>query len=237
MSKFEHNQILLAGEVLCDQSKPLKERFRALFSLKDAAKLDSENGDLIISLMFKGLDKTEPSALLKHEIAYCLGQTECPQAVALLETVLLDTSRETIVRHEAGEALGAIANRDCLPLLSKLAKEDPIPEVRDTCELAVDRINWLHGGQAEKEKSYLSKNPYNSVDPAPPAVEKDTSKLLQILLDENLSLFERYRAMFALRNKGDKESIQSLAQGNDNRIFLALRALRPNLTHTFVRDC
>ena len=220
MSKFEHNQLLIAGEVLCDQSKPLKERFRALFSLKDAAKIDSENGNLIISLMFKGLDKKEPSALLKHEIAYCLGQTECPQAVALLETVLLDTSRETIVRHEAGEALGAIANRNCLPLLSRLAKEDPIPEVRDTCELAVDRINWLHGGQAEKEKLYLSNNPYNSVDPAPPAVEKDTSKLLQILLDEKLSLFERYRAMFALRNIGDKESIQSIAQGNDNVIFL-----------------
>merc|ERR1711997_790145 len=139
MSKFSEKELNNAGNILCDQNKALKERFRALFSLKEAVKLDPNNSDHIVSLMFKALDKNEPSALLKHEVAYCLGQTECPKAVSHLETVLSDTSREPIVRHEAGEALGAIANKNCLPLLSRLAKEDPIPEVRDTCELAVDR--------------------------------------------------------------------------------------------------
>ena len=33
-------------------------------------------------------------------------------------------------------------------------------------------------------------------------------------IDEKLNLFERYRAMFALRNKGDSESITAIAEGN-----------------------
>ena len=214
MTKFTEGQLINAGNLLCDQNRPLKERFRALFSLKEAVTLESAKSDLIVNLMFKALDKNEPSELLKHEVAYCLGQTGCPQAVHLLETVLSDVSRETIVRHEAGEALGAIANKNSLPLLRKVAKEDMSPEVKDTCMLAVARIEWLYGGQADKEKDKLSSNPYNSVDPAPPSVERDTSVLLNLLLDEKLNLFERYRAMFALRNKGDSESITAIAEGN-----------------------
>ena len=213
MSKFTESQLLQAGSLLCDQNRPLKERFRALFSLKEAATIDNDKSDLIVNLMFKALDKNEPSALLKHEVAYCLGQTRCSKSVHLLETVLSDVSRETIVRHEAGEALGAIAHETSLPLLTKLAKEDLSPEVKDTCELAVARIEWLHGGQAEKEKDRLSLNPYNSVDPAPPSIECDNSILMDLLLDDKLKLFERYRAMFALRNKGDSESIIALAKG------------------------
>jgi len=221
MSKFCEKELIEAGTILCDQNKALKERFRALFSLKEAVKLDPNNSDLIVNLMFKALDKSEPSALLKHEVAYCLGQTECPKAISLLETVLSDTSREAIVRHEAGEALGAIGKLDSLPLLSKIAEKDPSPEVQDTCELAVARLQWLHGEQFQAENHLLSSNPYNSVDPAPPALERDTDKLLKNLLDENQSLFERYRAMFALRNKGDNESIAALAKGftSSNTLF------------------
>lgn len=213
MTNFTECQLLQAGNLLCDQNRPLKERFRALFSLKEAAKIDHDKSDLIVNLMFKALDKNEPSALLKHEVAYCLGQTGCSESVHLLETVLSDVSRETIVRHEAGEALGAIALEMSIPLLTKLSKDDLSPEVKDTCEIAVARIEWLHGGQAEKEKDRLSLNPYNSVDPAPPSVECDNSILIEILLDEKLKLFERYRAMFALRNKGDSQSIIALAEG------------------------
>ena len=213
MSAFTKIELEKAGAILCEQSRPLKERFRALFSLKNAVAIEGSAGNLIVNLMFKALHKNEPSALLKHEVAYCLGQTGCPEAVPLLQTVLSDMTFETIVRHEAGEALGAIANKDSLPLLSKLAKEDPAPEVMDTCKLAVARIEWLHGGQAEREKEHLSVNPYSSVDPAPPSLETNTSILLDELVNENLPLFERYRAMFALRNKGDDESIKALAQG------------------------
>ena len=74
-------------------------------------------------------------------------------------------------------------------------------------------MEWEQSKESEDEKSKLSSNPYASVDPAPPALERDTSVLRKNLLDESISLFERYRAMFALRNKGDKESILALSEG------------------------
>ena len=79
----------------------------------------------------------------------------------------------------------------------------------ETCVLAVERINWLHSDKSET----LSSNPYSSVDPAPPAVSQDIESLRTSLLDESLQLFERYRAMFQLRNLGSEDAILVLAEG------------------------
>lgn len=46
---------------------------------------------------------TDESALLKHELAYCLGQMQDPRAIPALTAVLKDTQQEAMVRHEAGE--------------------------------------------------------------------------------------------------------------------------------------
>lgn len=116
------------------------------------------------------------------------------------------------MRHEAGEAIGAIGKPEYLPLLTDLANNDPVPEVRDTCQLAVDRIKYYQSQKAKEEK--LSKNPYNSVDPAPPLPEMSVDKLEEILLDSKRGLFERYRAMFSLRNIGNEESIKALGKGS-----------------------
>ena len=77
--------------------------------------------------------------------------------------------------------------------------------------------NWIFSGNSED----LSTNPYASTDPAPPASEEDPEILKNTLLDENLTLFKRYRAMFALRNKGDDASILALAEGlkSKNALF------------------
>ena len=154
---------------------------------------------------------SDPSALLKHEVAYCIGQMGMPEAVKVLEQVLQDSGQEPIVRHEAGEALGAIGSQDSLHVL-KACVLDPVEAVADTCRLAVARIEWLQDSQAT-EKDRLSANPYQSVDPAPPALETDTDELTKTLLDDDQDIFVRYRAMFALRNKGDPESIKALAKG------------------------
>jgi deoxyhypusine monooxygenase len=85
-------------------------------------------------------------------------------------------------------------------------------QVAETCELALERIKWLqHKAQEEKQ---LSNNPYFSVDPAPPSIDIDVQSLKTDLLDESLSLFKRYRAIFSLRNIGSTEAVQALAQGN-----------------------
>lgn len=45
---------------------------------------------------------TDKSALLKHELAYCLGQMQDRRAVPTLTAVLKDREQEAMVRHEAG---------------------------------------------------------------------------------------------------------------------------------------
>lgn len=50
-------------------------------------------------------------------------------------------------------------------------------------------------------------------DPAPAAEENDVELLGQLLLNPTKSLWERYRAMFALRNINTDKSIATLAKG------------------------
>lgn len=96
-----------------------------------------------------------------------------------------------------------------IPLLKKYRK-DPVLEVAETCELALDRLKWLESNNIES----LQKNPYLTIDPAPPMEITNVNDLKEILLNENKSLFDRYRAMFSLRNLGTKESILVLIEGN-----------------------
>ena len=86
------------------------------------------------------------------------------------------------------------------------------PQVAETCQLAVRRLEWL-----QENKQELGTSPYLSVDPAPPAEETDVAKLRKTLLDESCTLFDRYRAMFALRNLGGQAAVLALADGKGQR--------------------
>ncbi len=61
----------------------------------------------------------------------------------------------------------------------------------------------------------MAQGPYLSVDPAPPAEERDVGRLREALLDEARPLFDRYRAMFALRDAGGEEAALALAEGEE----------------------
>lgn len=56
-------------------------------------------------------------------------------------------------------------------------------------------------------------NPFQSVDPAPAAVSKSVDELQALLMNTDLPLFERYKAMFALRNQQTDASILALCTG------------------------
>lgn len=86
--------VSVIGQLLADTSKPLKERFRALFTLKNIG--GKEAIDFIANSF------TDSSALLKHELAYCLGQMQDPYAIPKLIKVLENEEQEPMVRHEAG---------------------------------------------------------------------------------------------------------------------------------------
>lgn len=102
--------------------------------------------------------------------------------------------------------MGAIGSHESLAILETFLN-DPVVEVAETCQLALERIKYL---QDPDEGENVSKNPYASVDPAPPFPTRNAAKLATILLNEEAGLFERYRAMFALRNLGSMEAIEAL---------------------------
>ncbi|XP_013913214.1 PREDICTED: deoxyhypusine hydroxylase [Thamnophis sirtalis] len=195
----KEKEVELIGQILVNPKQSLKARFRALFTLRNLG------GPAAIEWISRAFE--DDSALLKHELAYCLGQMQDERAIPVLIDVLQNTCQEPMVRHEAGEALGAIGNPKVLDILKQYS-EDPVVEVAETCQLAVKRLEWF-----QEHKANSAVNPYHSVDPAPPAEEKDVGKLRLTLLDESQSLFERYQAMFALRNIGGEAAVLALADG------------------------
>jgi len=136
----------------------------------------------------------DSSNLLAHEAAFALGQMQDVEAIPALVSVLNDLSLHPIVRHEvnpnlilflvmlprlvlvckmcnpiiigqAAEALGAIGLESNVPILKKSLVSDPAMEVRETCELALNRIDQMKGTSGNGEGG----TPFMSVDPAAPA--------------------------------------------------------------------
>lgn len=96
----------------------LHNRFRALFTLKalkndDAVRIISkgeacspaQEAGTVIGMYTAFQD---PSALLKHELAYCLGQMKNTTALPILESVLANAQEDPMVRHEASRCLSHI---------------------------------------------------------------------------------------------------------------------------------
>ncbi|CAG2113976.1 unnamed protein product, partial [Medioppia subpectinata] len=200
------DQLSAIGRLLNDVNRPIGQRFRALFTLRNIG------GTVSIDHICRCLLEDE-SALLKHECAYCLGQIQDTHAIPVLNRVLANTDEHPMVRHEAAEALGAIGAHQSLDVLKKYLS-DGNKSVSETCLLAIQRIEYL----LDKTKDLItdgSSVPFKSVDPVPPlrCHESDISKLESLLIDPNNDLFSRYRAMFALRNINTDESAIALAKG------------------------
>ncbi|KAG6814242.1 deoxyhypusine hydroxylase [Tricholoma furcatifolium] len=199
---------------------PLHTRFRSLFTLKSLKNEDS------VRIISAGLQ--DSSALLKHELAYCLGQMKLESALPALEKTLRNKNEDPMVRHEAAEAMGAISASASLPILKEFVS-DPERSVRETCEIAIAKIEWDNSEEGKKHWNSLKDGAvlqYTSIDPAPatsgllrgPQTSDDASPsviadIQAKLLDTKLPLFERYRAMFALRNIGTPAAVDALASG------------------------
>jgi HEAT repeat protein len=139
-------------KTLVTENLPLALRFRALFSLKHLASLDLPNAQSVPAIEAIAAAFNSSSALLKHELAYCLGQSKKLEAAPFLSKVLKDRQEDAMVRHESAEALGALGDVDSLELL-KTFRDDTSDEevVRETCEIAVARIEWEISEQRKQE--------------------------------------------------------------------------------------
>lgn len=204
-------------KALRDEASPLANKFRSIFALKNlgterAIDIISEGTSFLKFMIYHIIGFNDSSALLKHEVAYVLGQMKMNHAIPVLESVLENSSEDPMVRHEAAEALGAIGNRKSLDILHKyLNLENESRVVKETCELAIAKI--CLEGSADKDEKYSNK--FSSIDPAPAFEENESTvkELERILLDSTRPLFERYRAMFSLRNLGDTEAVLALSKG------------------------
>ncbi|RWS29234.1 deoxyhypusine hydroxylase-like protein [Leptotrombidium deliense] len=186
------------GNVLNDNKQSLANRFRALFALRN------DGSDKAVDFIADTL-KTDQSALLKHECCFCLGQMQNEYAFDCLVKVLKNVDEHPMVRHEAAEALGAIGSPACMKIVQQFC-DDNVVEVAQTCQLAVERINWLNKNEKE-EKSI-----YNTVDPTPAAPLLPVVTLKEMLISQESSLYDKYRAMFALRNNATDEAVVALGE-------------------------
>ena len=113
-------------------------RMRAVFALRN---IRTDESALALC---KGFEAS--SALLRHEIAYVLGQMQKPVVLPHLIDVLSDESEHVMVRHEAAEAMGAIGDRNAIPTLEKFRNHNQ-PEIAESCVVALDLMQWVQSSE------------------------------------------------------------------------------------------
>ena len=134
------SEVGILRSTLCDENERMFQRMRALFALRN------KGGNDAVDALCAAFDSE--SALLKHEIAYVLGQMQNSHAVPTLIERLSDESENLMVRHEAAEALGAIGDRTAMSTLSNFV-DDPEPVISESCEVAIDLLEWVQSKEFE----------------------------------------------------------------------------------------
>ena len=130
----EEVSIASLRDILCDEEGRMFLRMRALFALRNIGGQDAIDS---LAAAFNSA-----SALLKHEVAYVMGQMQDGHAVHHLIERLEDEDEDVMVRHEAAEALGAIGDMTALATLERF-RGDPEEVVADSCEVAIDLLEWI----------------------------------------------------------------------------------------------
>lgn len=95
------------------------------------------------------------SALFRHEIAFVLGQLQCPETASALQKVLDNEKEHDMVRHECAEALGAIASPECLEALQPHLNPEVPRVVRESCEVALDMCEYENSTELQYANTLL----------------------------------------------------------------------------------
>ncbi len=119
-------------QLLNDEKERMFVRMRSVFALRNIG------GKEAVEALCSGFSSA--SALLRHELAYVLGQMQDSRALPALNRRLEDLDEHVMVRHEAAEAMGAIGNRNSREILNRFL-DDPSIEVAESCEVALDLLN------------------------------------------------------------------------------------------------
>jgi deoxyhypusine monooxygenase len=135
-------------KTLLDTSLPLFQRYRAMFALRDlASPPDLPTAVPAVHALARGM--YDPSALFRHEIAFVFGQLCHPASVPSLIETLSNTKEESMVRHEAAEALGSLGEEDGVEDVLKKFLNDPEQVVKDSIVVALDMAEFERNGELQ----------------------------------------------------------------------------------------
>ena len=277
----DEKDIAAFASVLVDQSRPIRDRFRALFTLRSMTGRPGAADALISALTMKTLnnnnnnnnnsnDDDDPAflaaaktscrrrlradALFRHEVAFALGQMQSKKATSALISVLKNECEHGMTRHECAEALGAIGDDSAVDVLREMHEDETqCREVRETASLALRRIEHVTKkkkksaaivgarvgskkettavGIAEKDDDDDDdvRRAY-SVDPVPAMdASVETNTLAAIILDDTADIWERYGAMFALRNRAQETFGLAKTRENERVVELCSSTLGKTL--------
>lgn len=121
------------AEIVKDLSKSKEERIQAAFHLENA--VDDENLKILCEAL-----KTEPSPIVRHELAFALGETGHPRLVIPYLKEAIENDSNIFVRHEAILALATLGDKSVMPFIEKFL-DDKDPEISESAEIAIQRLN------------------------------------------------------------------------------------------------
>ena len=133
---------------LLDTGLPLFNRYRAMFALRDlSSPPDLPTAVLAVNALASGF--SDRSALFRHEIAFVFGQLSHPASIPSLAATLSNSKEESMVRHEAAEALGSLGDEEGVEDILRRFLDDPEQVVRESVIVALDMAEFEKNGERE----------------------------------------------------------------------------------------
>ena len=134
--------------ILANPQSDIVERYRAMFTLRNRGSVEP---------LCRVLQQDTSSSLLRHELAFVLGQLQSPKSIDCLMDMLARKEEHIMVRHEAAEALGAIdgCSSEQWQLIESTLhsyQQDPVQAIAESCVVALDAADyWGHQQSLEDE--------------------------------------------------------------------------------------
>ena len=122
------------AKMALDLNRTKEERIQAAFHLENSPE------EKHIRILAEGL-MTDPSPIVRHEFAFSLGETAHSSLAAPYLMKAVEKDKNIFVRHEAILALATLGKKEFIPFVKKFL-DDPIPEMAESAEIALQRINF-----------------------------------------------------------------------------------------------
>ena len=119
-------------KIIIDLNVSKEERIQAAFHLENAG--DDES----VKIMGKALF-SEPSPIVRHEIAFSLGETSHPDLASKYLMKAVEEDKNIFVRHEAILALATLGKREFIPFIKRYINSSEL-EIAESAEIALQRL-------------------------------------------------------------------------------------------------